>query len=122
MLQGLTFLLIFQLAGEMASYLLGGIIPGPVIGMLLVFAALALTRQHAAAQSFHTSTEATAGLLIANLGVLFVPAAVGVGQHLDILASHGAALLATIIASTAFTLIATVWAFVLAKRLLARAP
>lgn len=44
MLIGITLLLAFQLIGEAAAYFLHGLVPGPVIGMLLIFVALSLRR------------------------------------------------------------------------------
>ncbi len=122
MLSGLTILLVFQLVGEALSYFTGGLIPGPVIGMGLAFLTLTLSHDQARAEKFRAVTIGAASLLIANLGILFVPAGVGVGQHLDIIASNGVALAITILVSTALTLIATVWAFVLAKRFFRVAP
>jgi len=118
MLSGLTILLVFQLIGEAIGYFTGGIVPGPVIGMALAFLALMLAHDNARAENFRNVTISAATILIANLGVLFVPAGVGVGQHLDILVSDGVGLAITILVSTALTLIATVWAFLLAKRYL----
>lgn len=118
MLQGLTILLVFQLIGEAISYFIGGLVPGPVIGMGLAFLTLMLTHDNARAENFRTVTIGAATILIANLGVLFVPAGVGVGQHLDILMSDGVGLAITILVSVVLTLIATVWAFLLAKRYL----
>ena len=122
MLSGLTILLVFQLVGEALSYFTGRLVPGPVIGMGLAFLILTLTHDRARAEQFRAVTIGAASLLIANLGILFVPAGVGVGQHLDIIASNGVALAITILVSTALTLIATVWAFVLAKRFFKVAP
>jgi holin-like protein len=118
MLSGLTILLVFQLIGEVIAYFTGGLVPGPVIGMALAFLTLMLTHDNARAESFRNVTIGAATILIANLGVLFVPAGVGVGQHLDILISDGVGLAVTILVSTALTLICTVWAFLMAKRYL----
>ncbi|OJH52235.1 hypothetical protein ATN81_24825 [Agrobacterium pusense] len=40
MLRGLAVLLLFQLVGESLVFLLGVPIPGPVVGLVLLFAAL----------------------------------------------------------------------------------
>ncbi len=116
MLPGLTTLLLFQLIGEVISYFTGGLVPGPVIGMALIFVALTLAHDNARAEPLRISIIGAASILLANLGLLFVPAGVGVGQHLDIVASNGVALAITILCSLVLTMIATVWAFILAKR------
>ena len=116
MLPGLTTLLLFQLIGEVISYFTGGLVPGPVIGMALIFVALTLSHDNVRAEPLRVSVVGAAGILLANLGLLFVPAGVGVGQHLDLVASNGIALAITILGSLVLTMVATVWAFILAKR------
>ncbi|MDP9563299.1 MULTISPECIES: CidA/LrgA family protein [Rhizobium/Agrobacterium group] len=120
MLIGITLLLAFQLIGEAAAYFLHGLVPGPVIGMLLIFVALSLRRGRSlvaqAAQVISTSNA-----LLANFGVLFVPAGVGIVQHFDLIAERGLALFTTIIASTVATLIVTVWCYLATKRLMGNA-
>lgn len=53
--------------------------------------------------------------LLANLGVLFVPAGVGIIQHLDLVRAFGFPILAALFLSTVVTLIVTVWVFLLVK-------
>jgi holin-like protein len=98
MLNAFAILLIFQCVGEGVAFLTGWPIPGPVIGMLLLFAALL------AWPRLHDVLEQTASELLRHLSLLFVPAGVGIvvaaasgrGQWLAI----GAAL----VASTLLTL------------------
>lgn len=115
---GLTILLLFQLIGEILAYTTHGVVPGPVIGMALIFLCLSLLRGRDRLKAFETHTISASRLLLANLGVLFVPAGVGIVQHLDLLADHGAALIATILLSTLATLMVTVSTFLLTKRLM----
>ena len=68
-------LLLFQLTGEVIARGLGLPIPGPVIGFVL----LALTL--AVAPPLRRAIEPVAAVLFRNLGLLFVPAAVGVIQQ-----------------------------------------
>ncbi|MDQ0456342.1 CidA/LrgA family protein [Rhizobium paknamense] len=117
MLAGLTVLLVFQLAGEILAYSLGGVVPGPVIGMALMTVTLAATRHVESLQTTHQRTIATSGAILANLGVLFVPAGVGILQHLDLIRERGFALFAVLLLSTVVTLTVTVWVFILVKRL-----
>jgi putative effector of murein hydrolase LrgA (UPF0299 family) len=61
-------------------------LPGPVIGMAMLFVAvLALPRLAAALRP-------VAGGLLAHLSLLFVPAGVGVVGHLDLIAAEGVGL------------------------------
>jgi len=56
--------------------------------------------------------------LLAHLSLLFVPAGVGVVQKLDLLASHGVAIILVLAFSVVVTLLATVLTFRLVSRLL----
>ena len=93
MLQGLTWLLLCQTAGEVAARLGRLPLPGPVLGMLLLAGLLAWPplRQPVA--------QAADGLL-GHLSLLFVPVGVGVITHLDRIAPHGLALAAVLLLST----------------------
>jgi holin-like protein len=115
-MSGFAVLLAFQLIGEVVSYLFGGVVPGPVIGMALIFIALRAASRRPAFEGVSRSTATTSKLFLGNLGLLFVPAGVGIVKHLDLIAERGAALLATIAVSTAVTLMVTVWCFLLVKR------
>jgi putative effector of murein hydrolase LrgA (UPF0299 family) len=72
MLQAFAVLLTFQCLGEGVSYLFGIPVPGPVIGMLLLFGFVMLRPQVADA------IEPTAFELLRHLSLLFVPAGVGI--------------------------------------------
>lgn len=117
MLVGITILLVFQLVGETAAYFLGGLVPGPVIGMALVALVLTATGGVNALQPAHRHTLETSRAILANLGILFVPAGVGIIQHIDLIRDRGLALLAIVLLSTVITLAVTVWVFILVKRL-----
>jgi len=75
MLQALTALLLFQLAGEALVQFFVLPIPGPVIGLALLFAAMSL--RPAIADRLRESAAA----LLQHLSLLFVPAGVGVMLH-----------------------------------------
>lgn len=117
MLVGITILLVFQLVGEVTAYFLGGFVPGPVIGMAMAAIALTLTKGSTFLQPAHERTIDTSKAILANLGVLFVPAGVGIIQHLDLIRDRGFALMAIVLLSTVITLTVTVWVFILVKRL-----
>lgn len=116
---GFGVLLGFQLIGEILSFLTGRQVPGPVIGMALyVCVALVATRRRMFQDAFQQTGMVADGLL-ANLGLLFVPAGVGIMQQLQLVEARGFALAAILIVSTALTLAVTVWTFLLVKRMFA---
>ena len=108
-----TILLFFQLVGEVLARALNLPLPGPVIGMALLFAALAAVPRLMA-------ITPTAKVLLANLSLLFVPAGVGVVGHLDTFGSEGPALAAAILGSTVLAILAGVGAFLGVARILRR--
>ena len=95
MIPSITALLVCQLIGEVLTRLLQLPVPGPVIGMVLLFAALLLRGAETPA-----GLGATADALLGNLGLLFVPAGVGVVLHLPLLARDWAPLSLAILAGT----------------------
>lgn len=101
MVNAMLALLAFQLAGEVLVRAAGLPLPGPVLGMLLLFAALRLRGGVPEALG-----RLSAGLL-GNLALLFVPAGVGVMVHLRLLAAGWWQLLLTVLLSTLLTLLAT---------------
>lgn len=84
MIGAITALLLCQLAGELAARALHLPIPGPVIGMVLLFVALLL--RHGAEGEAPAPLASVADTLLANLGLLFVPAGVGVVIYGPVLA------------------------------------
>lgn len=115
MINALLVLLGCQLAGEALARAIGTPVPGPVLGAALLATLLA------ARGRIPDALSATAHGILRNLSLLFVPAAVGLMQHLDLVAAHGLALLATLFASALLTMAATVLAFRLVARLVGRA-
>jgi len=105
MLAALAALLVCQLAGEAVVRLTGLLVPGPVVGMLLLFLLLLLRAPLPAA------TAATSNELLKHLSLLFVPAGVGVVQHLDRLGSDGLRLVAVVVLATVITLAFTALVF-----------
>lgn len=105
MLNALLILLGSQLAGEVLARLLSLPVPGPVIGLLLLAGAAAWLPR------LRKAVEPTANGLLRNLSLLFVPAGVGIVQHLPRLATEGVAIGAAIVISTALTLAVTALTF-----------
>jgi holin-like protein len=101
MLGALTLLLVFQLVGEVVVQALGLPIPGPVVGMALLFAALVVRGQPS------TELRQTAQGLLQHLSLLFVPAGTGVMLHFQRMADEWPALVVSLLLSTAFTIALT---------------
>lgn len=80
MIRGLTVLLLFQLLGELFVEFTGLAVPGPVIGMVLLFGWLQWRRPTPGAGTI----RAASGLL-KHLQLFFVPAGVGVIAHAAVL-------------------------------------
>lgn len=96
-----TILLACQLAGEVVTRLLGLPVPGPVLGMVILFAALAI-RGHVP-----DDVAAVSGGLLQNLSLLFVPAGVGVMLHAGVLAENWLVLSVALVASAVMTIAVT---------------
>ncbi len=101
MLQAFTAILICQLAGELLVAALGVPVPGPVIGMGLLFAFLAFKG------SVPDDMAATADSLLSHLSLLFVPAGVGIMAHFDLLRDEWLALSTALVLSTLATIAVT---------------
>jgi len=121
MLASLGLILLCQLIGEAVVRGLGLPLPGPVLGLLLLLILLLARDRFAllACGPLRNGGVETAGKgLLAHLSLLFVPAGVGVVQKLDLLASHGVAIILVLAFSVVVTLLATVLTFRLVSRLL----
>ena len=101
MLGALTLLLVFQLTGEVLAQLFALPIPGPVIGMALLFAALALRGGPS------PELRDTAQNLLQHLSLLFVPAGVGVMLHFHRIGDEWLPLAASLVGSTMITIAVT---------------
>lgn len=111
MLPTFGLLLGCQLFGEVAARGLSLPIPGPVLGLAVLF--LILWRNPSVAETLRT----TVGVILANLSLLFVPAGVGVIGNLDVLSSDWFALLFILVASTLLSMLAAVATFLAVSRL-----
>ena len=115
MIKGIGLLLLFQLVGESIVFSSGLPMPGPVVGLVLLFVAMQLCK--AAGLNLFVEAETAADGFLANLGLLFVPAGVGIVALWSQLQSQVAILLVILVASAILTLVATVWTFVAVQRL-----
>lgn len=98
MIAGLVQILLFQGLGELVSRFALPLIPGPVIGLIALLAYL-LVRG-----SVGASLDLVAGAFSQHLGLLFVPAAVGVVMFLPQLRAHAVAVLVALVASVILTI------------------
>lgn len=111
-LNGITILLGYQLVGEVTSRLLQLPVPGPVIGMILLFVTLLM--RGTLEKTLDTATSA----LLSHLSLLFVPAGVGVVTHLNLIGKQWLPITAALLLSTIITLAATALIMLGVKRLL----
>ncbi|MEM1283844.1 MAG: CidA/LrgA family protein [Pseudomonadota bacterium] len=112
MIHAIAILLAMQLVGEGLARLTGLGIPGPVIGLVLLAVLAALSPK------LRKLVEPVATTLLGHLSLLFVPAAVGLIQHLDVFASDFWPLIAALTVSTLLTLIVTALVFIGVERVL----
>ena len=103
MLRYLTVLLLCQLSGEIIVTALLLPIPGPVLGMLLLFLALVVRRRRS------PGLEGFTRGLLQHLGLMFVPAGVGVILHLELLAQAWLPIGGALLFGTAITIVVTGW-------------
>lgn len=100
-LGSITILLVCQLIGEVIARGLSLPVPGPVIGMLLLFAGLVI-RRGLPADLEHTGTT-----LLSHLSLLFVPAGVGIVVHAHLIAEQWLPITAALVVGTGITIAVT---------------
>lgn len=104
MLSYITLLLGCQLAGEAVVRLVGLPIPGPVVGMVILFIGLVIRG------GVPEGLDQVGRGLLVNLSLLFVPAGVGVMVHVDRIAREWLPISAALIVGTLVTIAVTGWA------------
>lgn len=97
----IALLLICQLIGETVQVATGLPVPGPVIGMVILFVGLLLRR------GLPDGLSETAGGLLKYLALLFVPAGVGVILHIPRLADEWWPILLAIVPGTLIAIVLT---------------
>ncbi len=120
MIRGFAALLFCQLIGEAVARGFALPVPGPVLGLALLVVGLSAWNRFrpyddAALQA--SAVGQVADGLLGALGLLFVPAGVGVVQYGRLIGDYGLALGLALIVSTFATLLVTVGTFLLVKRL-----
>ncbi len=107
MLNAITLFVCCQFVGEVAARGLGLPLPGPVVGLLLLFAGLTLVYRRG--RDLPVALRTTAQGLLGNLSLLFVPAGVGVMTQLDVLSANLVAVVVSILLSTLAGVVVTGW-------------
>lgn len=110
MLHALAILLLFQLTGEVAARALSLPVPGPVVGMVAMTAALALSARLTAL------IRPVATGILSHLSLLFVPAGVGVMGHLPAFGGHGWPIAVALVGSTVLAIAVGSLTFALVAR------
>ncbi len=100
-LNGITLLLVYQLVGEITVRLLGLPIPGPVLGMVMLFITLMIRGKAP------ESVEQASTALLSHLSLLFVPAGVGMMAHFGRIADEWIPITLALLLSTVITMVAT---------------
>lgn len=108
MIKGISILLVFQCLGELIRAYTGTILPGPVIGMLLLFIGLCLVR------TIPRALQDTSQSLIGIMPLMFLPATTGVFFLGDRFASQWLAIALALVVGTILSLVFNCW---LMKRL-----
>ncbi|WP_432258172.1 CidA/LrgA family protein [Cupriavidus sp. TMH.W2] len=94
MLQTFAILLVFQSVGEVISYALKLPVPGPVLGMILLFGWLVFDDR------LLPIIQGTTSELLKHLSLLFVPAGVGIMVHASRIEGEWMPILVALVVST----------------------
>ena len=94
MLQTFAILLVFQSVGEVISYALHLPVPGPVLGMIMLFGWLVFDDR------LLPIIQGTTSELLKHLSLLFVPAGVGIMVHANRIEGEWMPILIALVVST----------------------
>ena len=100
MLSAFLWLIACQVAGELIREALNLPIPGPVIGMFVLMTILGWCSRKRRGASQPEPLDSLAAKLISSLGLLFVPAGVGIIGEADVLRAEWLPILAGVLGST----------------------
>ncbi len=119
MIAAIAGLLACQLFGEILVRVLLLPLPGPVAGLGLLFLFLVWhgRGRPATSESVPLELGRVSDTLLRNLSLLFIPAAVGVVQYLDLLRANAAVITIAVAVSTILALVTTALTFRLMSRL-----
>lgn len=99
MLPGILIVFLFYVFGEILGWLLGGYVPGSVVGMILLFAALCMKIVNP------QTIKPVVKFLCDNMSLFFVPAGVGIVNAMDVLSANWEAILTASALSTVLIII-----------------
>lgn len=98
MLKGIITLLVFQFLGECVAKLFELLVPGPVIGMILLLVFLMIRK------SSFESLDNAVFIHLRYLPMLFIPAAMGIITQIDIISKEFWAICISLVAGTIIAL------------------
>ena len=101
MIGNITVILLCELIGEVVAKVARLPVPGPVLGMLILFCGLMIRNE------MPQELETVGGFLLRYLSLLFVPAGVGVITSLDLLVKSWLPIAGTIVIGTMVTIAIT---------------
>lgn len=111
MIAGLAILLGSELVGELLRAAAHIAVPGPVTGMLILTLVLLMRPDRGDDEGRElraaTGLDRVAGGLISNMGLLFVPAGVGVIAQFDLIRAQWLPIMAGLLGSTLLGLVVT---------------
>ncbi len=105
LIAAITILLLCQLAGDLLARALHLPVPGPVIGLVLLFVTLLIRHGHEGEAP--SPLSGVADTLLTNLGLLFVPAGVGVVIYGPLLARDWVPITLAVLVGTLIGIAAT---------------
>lgn len=103
MIVGIFIILLFYFLGECVSYLFGGLVPGSVCGMVLLFLSLMFKLVKPA------QVQSVASVLTRNMTLFFVPAGVGLMASFDLISKYWAAILVVSTVTTILIIAVVAW-------------
>ena len=113
-IHGFTLLLIFQLIGEVIVRALGLSIPGPVLGMLLLFFGLLMVKV------LPQSLSMASNSLLSHLSLLFIPAGVGLVVYLKALGDIWLPVATAVVTGLVVTMVVTAALMLVVQRMLSK--
>lgn len=116
MIAGVLILLSAQLLGEVLVRLAGLPLPGPVAGLLLLLGALAVR------PGLADILRPLAAWITSHLGLMFVPAGVGVVGHLAVFRDQGLGLAVALVVSTVLAILVGAAVFAAVARAVGASP
>lgn len=102
-MKGLFYILLAYLTGDLLAALLGGFVPGSVLGMILLFAALKLRVIRP------REISGIVNLLLDNMMLFFVPVGVGLMTTYSMIGGNIWAILVSLVVSTVLVIVVVGW-------------